>query len=118
MKGHSGYACPIALYTLPTVNLARKYSFILDAIPTLLSGIYGSILGGASKKPAITSTESKQATAADRTVFVNDISRYWKAREAMVSGHKSQMVWFRWGWISLGRYMVVNDLRSERVVAT
>lgn len=116
MKGHSGYACPVALYTLPTVNLARKYSFILDAIPTLLSGIYGSIFG--PSKPAITSTESKQATAADRTVFVNDISRYWKAREAMVSGHNSQMVWFRWGWISLGRYMVVNDLRSERVIAT
>ncbi|KEF53126.1 uncharacterized protein A1O9_11034 [Exophiala aquamarina CBS 119918] len=116
MKGHPGYACPVALYTLPTVNLARKYSFILDAIPTLLSGIYRSIFG--SSKSAIASTESKQATVADRTVFVNDIPRYWKAREAMVSGHKSQMVWFRWGWISLGRYMVVNDLRSERVLAT
>jgi N-acetylglucosaminylphosphatidylinositol deacetylase len=121
MKGHSGYACPVALYTLPTVNLARKYSFILDAVPTLLSGIYGSIFGNLAKnsnKPTITSTESKKDTAADRTVFVNDIPRYWKAREAMVSGHKSQMVWFRWGWIALGRYMVVNDLRNERVIAT
>ena len=120
MKGHSGYACPVALYTLPTVNMARKYSFILDAVPTLLGGIYGSIFGknSSNNKPTITSTESKKDTAADRTVFVNDIPRYWKAREAMVSGHKSQMVWFRWGWIALGRYMVVNDLRTERVVAT
>lgn len=119
MKGHSGYACPVALYTLPTVNVARKYSFILDAIPTLLGGIYGSMFGnGSGNRKTITSTESKQDTAADRTVFVNDIPRYWKAREAMVSGHKSQMVWFRWGWIALGRYMVVNDLRTERVVAT
>lgn len=119
MKGHSGYACPVALYTLPTVNMARKYSFILDAVPTLLGGIYGSVFGaGGSNKQTITSSEAKKDTAAERTVFVNDIPRYWKAREAMVSGHKSQMVWFRWGWIALGRYMVVNDLRTERIVAS
>ncbi|EXJ55727.1 hypothetical protein A1O7_08657 [Cladophialophora yegresii CBS 114405] len=110
MRGHSGYACPVSLYVLPSVNILRKYSFILDAVPTLLSGIYAStfgklLSGGGSSRD-------------ERVVFVNDVVRYWKAREAMVSGHKSQMVWFRWGWIGLGRYMVVNDLRRERVIAT
>jgi len=33
----------------------------------------------------------------------------------MVQGHKSQMVWFRWGWITIGRYMTVNDLKREKV---
>lgn len=112
MRGYSGYASPVALYTLPSINILRKYSFILDTIPTFLAGIYGSIYEKVTKK------KLGVAGAADRVVFVNDVVRYWKAREAMISGHKSQMVWFRWGWIGLGRYMVVNDLRSERVVAT
>ncbi|OAP63022.1 hypothetical protein AYL99_02249 [Fonsecaea erecta] len=118
MKGHSGYACPVTLYTLPSINIVRKYSFVLDAIPTLLMGIYESIFGnlfGMTKEKGKTATGPKGA--ADRVMFVNDIFRYWKAREAMIHGHKSQMVWFRWGWIGLGRYMVVNDLRRERVVA-
>jgi len=28
------------------------------------------------------------------------------------------MRWFRWGWVAIGRYMVVNDLRRERVPAS
>lgn len=113
MHGHSGYACPVALYTLPSINIFRKYSFILDSIPTMLGGIYGSIIGN-----AMGTRGTGQKEGADRLVFVNNISRYLKSRDAMVNGHKSQMVWFRWGWIGLGRYMVVNDLRSERVIAT
>jgi len=110
MRGYSGYACPVSLYVLPTVNIVRKYSFVLDAIPTLLTGIYSSLFGKLLGK--------KTGGKDERVVFVNDVLRYWRAREAMVSGHQSQMVWFRWGWIGLGRYMVVNDLRRERIVAT
>jgi N-acetylglucosaminylphosphatidylinositol deacetylase len=25
------------------------------------------------------------------------------------------MRWFRWGWVALSRYMVVNELRKENV---
>ena len=60
---------------------------------------------------------SKEEKRADRIMFVSDLSRYIKARRAMVHGHKSQMVWFRWGWIGLGRYMVINDLKREMVIA-
>ncbi|KIY03817.1 uncharacterized protein Z520_00508 [Fonsecaea multimorphosa CBS 102226] len=119
MRGYSGYACPVTLYTLPSINIVRKYSFVIDAVPTLLVGIYESIFGnifGLTKEKGKTATGPKGA--ADRVMFVNDIFRYWKAREAMIHGHKSQMVWFRWGWIGLGRYMVVNDLRRERVIAS
>ena len=113
MRGHSGYACPVSLYTLTSTNIARKYSFILDVIPTFLSGIYGTILGIGKKRGGRDGMKGP-----DRLIFVSDMWKYWKAKEAMVSGHKSQMVWFRWGWIGLGRYMVVNDLKRERVVAT
>jgi N-acetylglucosaminylphosphatidylinositol deacetylase len=49
---------------------------------------------------------------------MSGLQRYWRAREAMVKGHRSQMVWFRWGWITMGRYMVVNDLKRERIVGS
>ncbi len=31
----------------------------------------------------------------------------------MVQGHRSQMRWFLWGWVGVGRYMVVNEVRRE-----
>lgn len=105
MKGHTGYACPVTLYTLPTTNVVRKYTFVLDTLPTLLSGIFSAIVPSSSKKAG--------SKAAKRVVFVNSIPQYWRARRAMVSGHRSQMRWFRWGWIGTSRYMVVNDLVKE-----
>jgi N-acetylglucosaminylphosphatidylinositol deacetylase len=36
------------------------------------------------------------------------------ARQAMTEAHKSQMVWFRWGWILTSRYMVINELQLEK----
>ncbi|KAG9778870.1 N-acetylglucosaminyl-phosphatidylinositol de-N-acetylase [Exophiala dermatitidis] len=111
MKGHNGYACPVTLYTLPSINILRKYGFVLDTIPTLLAGVYGTMFANVRGTRGAGTREG-----ADRVVFVNDLKRYWKAREAMTDGHQSQMVWFRWGWIALGRYMYVNDLRSEKVI--
>ena len=95
------------------MNILRKYSFILDVIPTLLSGIFDTIFGRGSGGSG--AAKNKKG---DELIFVSDMQRYWKAREAMVSGHKSQLVWFRWGWIGVGRYMVVNDLKRERIVGS
>lgn len=109
MKGYAGYNCPVALYTLTTTNIVRKYSFILDVLPTYaikaFAGMFGSKHG----------TASKSMTRDDRVVFVSNFSKYMIARKAMVKGHVSQMIWFRWGWISLGRYMVINDIQREYV---
>ncbi|KAL9115064.1 MAG: hypothetical protein Q9227_000858 [Pyrenula ochraceoflavens] len=102
MRGKAGWRCPVELYTLASVNLPRKYSFILDAPITMIRGALGNVLGG-------------KTSGGDRTLFVSGLAEYWKARGAMVDGHKSQMVWFRWGWITMGRYMVVNDLKREKV---
>lgn len=51
-----------------------------------------------------------------RLLFVSGPVEYGRAVRAMVQGHWSQMRWFRWGWVFVGRFMVVNDLRRERVV--
>jgi N-acetylglucosaminylphosphatidylinositol deacetylase len=40
-----------------------------------------------------------------------------RAQKAMTVAHKSQMRWFRWGWIGASRYMVVNDLKLAKVAS-
>jgi N-acetylglucosaminylphosphatidylinositol deacetylase len=114
MRGHSGWECPVALYTLPTVNVLRKYSSVFDALVTMTVGAMSNVRGGLAGDKKI----SRAERGAERVLFMSGLQRYWRAREAMVKGHRSQMVWFRWGWITIGRYMVVNDLKRERVVVS
>jgi N-acetylglucosaminylphosphatidylinositol deacetylase len=110
MKGKSGYACPVSLYTLTSTSILRKYAGVLDAPVTMLYGIMAGIMD--KKKP---SSSKKSGQGANRLLYVSGISEWLAAWKAMVYGHQSQMVWFRWGWITIGRYMVVNDLRRERI---
>jgi len=51
----------------------------------------------------------------NRLLFLSGWGEMQRAREAMWMAHKSQMRWFRWGWIGLSRYMAVNDLVLEEV---
>ena len=50
-------------------------------------------------------------------LFLSDAGEVRRAQKAMTHAHISQMRWFRWGWIGLSRYMVVNDLRLEKIIA-
>ncbi|PKY03560.1 N-acetylglucosaminyl phosphatidylinositol de-N-acetylase [Aspergillus campestris IBT 28561] len=104
MKGKDGYTCPITLYTLSTTNLLRKYMGVLDAPLSMAKGALSALFASrdGSSSPA-------------RLLFVSDVREWMFAQEAMVKAHRSQMVWFRYGWITLGRYMVVNDLKRERI---
>jgi len=111
MRGRAGWACPVALYTLTSVNVVRKYAGVLDALPTLFLGALANLSTPSSRRRGAGASLSA-------AIFVNGPAAYWTAREAMVHGHVSQMLWFRWGWVTFGRYMVVNDLRRERVVAS
>ena len=79
----------VKLWTLTSVGLVRKYSSVLDVGVT-------RIVGG--------------------VVFVSNWEGVRRAQWAMTDCHVSQMRWFRWGWIGLSRYMVVNDVREETVV--
>jgi N-acetylglucosaminylphosphatidylinositol deacetylase len=111
MKDNAGYACPVTLYTLTTTSLLRKYVGILDAPVTMFLGVWSNIVA------ALTGSRQKNAAAAGpaRLLFVSSINDWLTAQSAMVVCHKSQMVWFRWGWITIGRYMTVNDLKREKV---
>ncbi|PWY67178.1 putative N-acetylglucosaminyl-phosphatidylinositol deacetylase [Aspergillus heteromorphus CBS 117.55] len=104
MKDKTGYTCPITLYTLTTTNLVRKYAGILDAPLTMVQGAWSSLRRRSSK-----------GQMPSRLLFVSSINEWLTAQSAMVKAHQSQMVWFRWGWITIGRYMAVNDLQAEKI---
>lgn len=116
MHDHPGFACPVSMYTLTSINIMRKYSLFLDILPTYFTGIVSDMISGLTgKKSGAMSGGISKGSKGSRVVFLSDMTRYLKARDAMVNGHKSQMVWFRWGWITIGRYMFVNDLKREDV---
>jgi N-acetylglucosaminylphosphatidylinositol deacetylase len=110
MKDKAGYTCPVTLYTLTTTNILRKYIGVLDAPLTMASGALGSIFAGGGVAKG-----GKKDDMPGKLLFISSVDEYVRAQAAMVKAHKSQMVWFRYGWITLGRYMVVNDLRRVRV---
>lgn len=111
MSAKAGWGCPVELYTLASTNVVRKYVSILDAPITLLWGVLRDAFAGASGKKSKKKNEGRR-----RLFFVNDIGQWRKGQQAMRQGHKSQMRWFRWGWIGVGRYMVVNDLKREIII--
>lgn len=116
MKGKTGYSCPVTLYTLRTTNILRKYAGVLDAPVTMFVGAVSNlreVLGGS--KGSKSKSNAGSAAAPGRLLFVSNVNQWLRAQGAMTKAHKSQMVWFRWGWISIGRYMVVNDLKKEKI---
>ena len=105
MKGKRGWKSPVELYSLTSVNVARKYIFFLDSTVSLLIGAIRGIKAG----------KKKMKEEPPTYIFISNFGEYRKGQKAMTEGHKSQMVWFRWGWIAIGRYMIVNDLKREAI---
>lgn len=101
MQRHTGWECPVKLYTLTTTNMARKYCSIVDSLFTILACIWRTKEKGHFPTPLVVVSGPLSLT---------------KAQKAMTTAHKSQMRWFRWGWIGVSRYMVVNDLNKVKVV--
>ncbi|RYP21056.1 hypothetical protein DL765_002463 [Monosporascus sp. GIB2] len=118
-----GWAAPVDLYTLTSVPVWRKYAAFLDAFLTIPVVSAAVLLGGGRSN----NKNSKKGTGknSDRGnpgvlvsmsgLFGGGRETYGAARRAMTDAHKSQMVWFRWGWIAMSRYMYINDLRLERL---
>ncbi|KAG9240346.1 putative deacetylase LmbE-like domain-containing protein [Calycina marina] len=94
-----GWQCPVDLYTLTTTNVARKYTSILDALVSLIATAFSKKQKGEHPSPLL---------------FTSGAAELRRAQKAMTTAHVSQMRWFRWGWIGLSRYMVVNDLKLEK----
>lgn len=120
-----GWASPVDMYTLTSVNVARKYAGVMDVFATLgttaLDVWRGAGAGAGTrqggKNKAITSKDKGGRRRPAALVFLHGFGAggWATAREAMTRAHVSQMVWFRWGWITISRYMFMNDLRLEKV---
>ncbi|KAI1393193.1 LmbE-like protein [Hypoxylon trugodes] len=110
-KGRPGWASPVDLYTLTSVGILRKYSSFLDVFATVAAVSFSAFGRNTPKK----SDRGNPGVLVSVSTLVGSRESYGAARTAMTEAHKSQMVWFRWGWIALSRYMYVNDLRLEKV---
>lgn len=105
MAGKLAWKAPVALYSLTTTNMLRKYMSVFDVPTTLLMASFrGSWIG-----------PSKRNGEPPNLLFINNYAEWRAGQTAMVKGHRSQMQWFRWGWIGIGRYMIVNDLKREAI---
>lgn len=107
MAGRSGWKCPVEMYTLTSTNIFRKYIGFLDSPATLIIG--GWRAAGMAQR--------KKREEPPSLLFISDFGQYRTGQNAMVKAHKSQMRWFRWAWICIGRYMVVNDLKRESILS-
>ncbi|KAH6642278.1 phosphatidylinositol glycan class L [Boeremia exigua] len=101
MHRHNGWECPIKLYTLTTTTIFRKYASLIDAPATLIAAIVARKELGSFPTPLLS---------------VSSPFAYRTAQRAMTTAHESQMRWFRWGWIGLSRYMIINDLKKEKTL--
>ena len=97
-----GWQCPVDLYTLDSISIGRKYTSFVDALASLTAMAFSKKQVGEHPSPLL---------------FMSGPSEVRRAQKAMTDAHKSQMRWFRWGWIGLSRYMVVNDLKLEKAAA-
>jgi len=100
IKNRPGWASPVDLYTLSSVNVVRKYASILDTLTSMLIVAFRKRSVGAHPSPLL---------------FMSGASEIRIAQRAMTDAHVSQMRWFRWGWIGMSRYMAVNDLHLEKI---
>jgi N-acetylglucosaminylphosphatidylinositol deacetylase len=95
-----GWQCPVDMYTLTTVSIARKYISFFDSMLSLVAMAFSKRHPGDHPSPLM---------------FLSGPGDVRIAQKAMTQAHQSQMRWFRWGWIGLSRYMVVNDLKLEEL---
>lgn len=88
---------PPRLYTLITVPLGQKYIGPLAAVLAKSDLAFASLL-----------VRFDMYEPHPLPVFVAGAGHYWTALHAMME-HQSQLVWFRWLYVSFSRYMWVNE---------
>jgi N-acetylglucosaminylphosphatidylinositol deacetylase len=98
-----GWGCPVDLYTLTSISILRKYTSFFDSLISILFVFVQKKSKGEHPSPLL---------------FLSGPQEVRAAQMAMTIAHKSQMRWFRWGWIGLSRYMVVNDLQLEKITSS
>ncbi|KAF5349661.1 hypothetical protein D9756_008965 [Leucocoprinus leucothites] len=105
------------LYTLTTVPIFAKYTSILAPLVTKFDFLVAQALtwlrvfaGKENIMDSAISLANQATTLNARTspVFVSGISEYFRALQAMRK-HESQLLWFRWLYVTFSHYMWVNE---------
>ncbi|KAK6533463.1 N-acetylglucosaminyl-phosphatidylinositol de-N-acetylase [Orbilia ellipsospora] len=104
----------ISLYTLTSVPLYRKYLGVIDAFISAVIADKATLYAGLDG-PVVQEVKYDSGKAPESLMYLSGWEGYRLAQKAMTEGHKSQMIWFRWGWIALSRYMVFNDLKLDTI---
>ncbi|ORY75484.1 putative deacetylase LmbE-like domain-containing protein [Protomyces lactucae-debilis] len=91
------------IWVLLTTNILRKYIAILDAFCSLTL-ITWRVARSPGKGP-----EKRR----NWMTFISLPHQVFRGQRAMIFGHPSQMRWFRWGWVTLSRYMYINELHRQ-----
>ncbi|EJS44137.1 gpi12p [Saccharomyces arboricola H-6] len=84
-------------------NIFLKYSSFIWEILRILYNLVSPFHKDVQPLPPTTTTEQS------RLLLTNTHAQYILALAAMLNAHKSQMVWFRYGWWILSRFVYVND---------
>lgn len=87
------------LYTLISHSIVDKYVGIVAPLLAKLDLLFGGVLQRYNVIPE---------PSPGLPVFVSGFREYFGALRAMLQ-HKSQLVWFRWLYVSFSRYMWVNE---------
>jgi N-acetylglucosaminylphosphatidylinositol deacetylase len=106
LKGANDDESPVDMYTLTSINIARKYAGMGDALVTMIDRFFS---------PGADDETHPGALVFMSSLVGGDGATWGTAWKAMTEAHVSQMRWFRYGWICLSRYMVINDLKLELI---
>ncbi|KAJ3560123.1 hypothetical protein NP233_g11038 [Leucocoprinus birnbaumii] len=111
------------LYTLVTVPVYAKYTSVIAPLlakfDLTLAQVFGYLIRFAGQETALSTglpltMHDPEMNARGIPVFVSGIPEYLRALRAMRM-HRSQLVWFRWLYVSFSRYMWVNEWLEVKV---
>lgn len=109
---HKSYASK--LYLLKTLNFWEKYSFTVLTNVELFVDHLSKLVFGRLLKLNINVSFFNEKVGTDSIKFYSDLNMLSVSYAAMSYGHFSQMVWFRYGWLVLSRYLTFNHLIEVR----
>lgn len=100
------------LYVLKSLNMLEKYSFTLLTNLELFVDHFSKLVIRKLLKIDINISffNNKNYNENSSIKFYSDLNMLSVSYAAMAYGHFSQMVWFRYGWLILSRYLTFNHL--------
>lgn len=97
-------------YVLKTLNFWEKYSFNVLTNVELFVDHLSKLLISNILKIKVNISFFSNSTDCQSIKIYSDLNMLSVSYAAMSYGHFSQMVWFRYGWLILSRYLTFNHL--------